>query len=357
MSEKAQVNSILIVKPSSLGDIVHCMPAVMLIHNKYPDAKIDWLIHPAFADILDYLPFIRKRILFDRKNLGSPKTFLPAMFKLFRAIRSERYDMVIDFQGLLRSASISRLARAGIHAGLKRPKEQAASLFYSRKISPSGKLTHALEKNVALAAELMGSADASIPELELPVIKKNFNSLRKILAEENCFPDSTRPFVTVIPGARWETKKWPPAFFADVLNRINQRFPAAVFLLAGAASDKDTCVQIKELTPNASVFVLAGRTGMGELLELMRQSSATLTNDSGPMHIAAALKTPVFALFGPTSPEMTGPYGMRNRIFTAKLDCIKCLKKTCPTKNCHSSIKPETVASEIITLLEERMKK
>ncbi|MBQ7694679.1 MAG: glycosyltransferase family 9 protein [Lentisphaeria bacterium] len=327
---------ILVIKPSSLGDVVHVFPALEILRRRFPDHELDFVIHPAFAEILDLSPFpVSKKILFRRKELGSLATFFPAFRRLVREIRSSRYDMVIDFQGLFRSGFLAWCARSELTAGFASPREKTAAFFYSRKFA-ADPTRHAVERYAALANQLC-KTDLAVPELTLPEVELG-PELRDLLPER---------FLVLVPGARWETKVFPPAFFAAAVNEARRSLPGLTAVIAGAASDRPLAAAIAEKLPGA--VDLTGRTSLLQLAGVMQRAAAVLTNDSGPMHVAALVGTRVFALFGPTLPERTGPYGARHRIFRKEgLSCLGCLKRKCvfPDIPCHA-LDPAAVGREI----------
>lgn len=332
---------ILIIKPSSLGDIVHLFPALELLKREFPEKELDFVIHPAFADVLELSPFpVRRKILFDRKKLGSPVTFFPAFSALMRELRKESYDMVIDFQGLFRSGFLSFCARGSIKAGFAAPREKSAALFYNRKL-PVDMLQHAVPRYVELVNKLCGSAH-EVPECSIPLKKGIADSLPS-------------PFVVLVPGARWISKKFPPELFAKTLLEIRKHVPDCGAVIAGAAGDGELAREIVRIVPDA--VDMTGKTTLTELAELMGCAAAVITNDSGPMHVAAAAGTRIYALFGPTSPGLTGPWGKDHRIVTCEgLDCLNCMKRECPAASrylCHK-IDHEKLGTEIGNFLKHR---
>ena len=344
------MEKILIIKISSLGDVLHAFPAVSLIAGKYENAQIDWLINPTFAPILEYNKSVRRIIPFPRRALASPFTFPRAFVNLIREIRREKYDLVSDLQGLLRSAFFAKFARAPLVAGFASPKEGAAAFFYNRKISPGAEHVHAVDKNVAFVSKLLG-LPFDVPDSALPENSRNMDSLVRILGKKDISRNDL--IVGVAPGARWESKQWPPLFFAKVMDSLEGGIPGCRFLLLGSADELETCRKISSACEKARPVIIAGETGIGELVEAIRISKCLLCNDSGPMHIAASLKIPVFAMFGPTDPDKTGPYGKQHSVFQPDLSCIKCLKRYCPGKNyvCQKSVNLDLVADGIVSFL------
>ena len=333
----------LILKPSSLGDILHAFPAVSALLRAYPGSHADWLVCPAFADILRYLPGLRRTILFERKKLGSAASFLPAFYDLVRGLRGQRYDAVIDLQGLARSAFAGWLASARIHAGPAHPREGIASVCYSRKLQ-EGEKPHAVDRCNSMIADFLGRRDLDF-SFRMPVVPQFEQAALQLL------PEGGGPFCAVAPGARWDTKQWPASFFADSMHRLAALRPDMRFLILGSPGEKLLADDLRQRTADLSVENLCGRTSVGVLTELIRKASVLLCNDSGPMHIAAALEVPVVAVFGPTDPARTGPYSAKSSVLQASLPCISCFKRYCTEKTCQTKILPEAVAEQADLLI------
>lgn len=344
---------ILIIKISSLGDIIHAFPAVTLIVETVKDARIDWLVNATYVPLLKYHKDIESIISFPRRELASLRTFPSACRKLFHEIRRERYDIVIDMQGLLKSVLCARCARSGKVVGFEKPRECLSTLFYDEVVSVSSK-THALERNIQLVSQIFNTP-FRVPNLVLPKLEEFDCKAGALLKQSGISEDDI--CIGIAPGARWKTKCWPPAFYAAILKMLAFSFPDLKFLLLGDIFDLNSSKAIIGKNASPAIIQLAGKSGMGELVELIRRCCCLICNDSGPMHIAAALKVPVFAMFGPTDPQKTGPFGEGHSVFQAELECIKCLRKYCPQNNylCHESIDPALVVEKIAAILTPKM--
>ena len=351
MSENSKiVKRILIVKPSSLGDVLHVFPAMELIRNCCPEAKIDWLIHPAFADLLQFTPPIDRVILFKRRELGRLSSLPGTLFKLIRELRKEQYDLIFDFQGLLRSALFARIA-GGAVVGFKDPKEQAAALFYKWRGAARKPAEHAVDRNLRLVEEFFRQR---LPQKTSPLQNNEcFAAEAKKLLQTIPLGDNDK-VIALIPGARWESKCWPPEFFAKLARALTKREPELKFICIGSGADTAAAGEIIKLSKTGNIFSLTGQTTVGGMVELLRRCDAVVTNDSGPMHVAAALNKPTFALFGATDPVLTGPYSDNGTVYVPEnLSCVKCLKRICPHGNlkCHQAIDYHKVADDIMLKL------
>ena len=263
---------ILIIKPSSLGDVIHALPTVNLLRRQFPDAHIAWLINAELVSLLKHCPVINDRIEFHRHESG---TWLP----LLRQLRRERFDLVLDLQGLLRSGFFSFVTGAARRIGLSDARE-GAGVFYNEVVPVTP--MHAVDRYL-LAAKHLGCPATPI---EFPLGVGDGRNKR---------------LIALNPLARWETKIWGAENFSALLDRL----PADRVVLVGSGNERDRIETINR----GRARNLAGTLDLYELAELYRQCAVVITNDTGPMHLAAAVGTPVIALFGPTDPALVGPYG------------------------------------------------
>lgn len=304
---------ILVVKPSSFGDIVHLFPALALIREKYPDAVTDFVVNPEFVPLLDYSPLpVRRRIVFERKRLGSWRSCAGELLKLIKVLRQEKYDIAVDFQGLFRSGLITGLAKAAVKAGFAEPREGSARIFYNRKVRVAP--GHAVERCGALAKEVF-DLDGVLRQVELPE--------NPVAAAE--LPELPAKYAVLLPGTRWESKRFPPEFFGKVVMHLRRLMPDVEFIASGSKAEREIAGAIGE-----NVINFAGETSLGGLFELLRNAVFVFGNDSGPLHAAAAQGCRVFGLYGSTDPVLTGPWGARCSTFFADCKCRSCLKRVCP---------------------------
>ncbi len=326
---------VLIVKPSSLGDIFHTFPAVSLLADAWPECEFHWLVSPQFASVIDYSPAVRRTIIFPRQQLGSIKSFFPAFFKLKHDLRQEKYSKVIDFQGLLRSAFFAKIASSTQYIGFNSPREPLAKIFYNQTISIPDNCIHAVDRNLFLAAQICGSEKTFQQLPSMPSLSKFAIGAATLLNDDGC--SKTDKIIGIALGARWTSKRWPDTFFINLISRLIKKEPNSKIVLLGADDSLSCAANITDTLNNQRIISLVGKTTLTELIEIIHRCQLLICNDSGPMHIAAAAGKPVFAFFGPTVPEKTGPYGSKHHIFQRNLDCIGCLKRYCSKESmlCH----------------------
>ena len=341
-----QFQRILVIKPSSLGDIIHALPVLTGLRSRYPDAKIAWLAAEPYVELLEAQPAIDAVILFDRRRYGKAwrhPAALADLLRFLRQLRHEQFDLVIDLQGLWRSGFFARITGAPVRIGLADARE-GASAFYTHRISlPPGDI-HAVDKN-CLVADLLGFGDAPKRHLLLapPQAVARVRSLT-----------GPRPYVLLAPGARGETKIWPAEYFSQLADGIARNLGIAVALL-GSPAEADLCRRVRDLAQTEPID-LAGQSSLTEMVAIIAGSAAIVCNDSGPMHIAAALDRPIVALFGPTNPARTGPHSDRSRVIQLPLPCAPCYfrrARQCPHDlRCMRQITPQKVLDTLTELME-----
>ena len=320
------IKRVLIIKPSSLGDVIHTYPVIAILKKSIPDVKIDWVINKNLSQVLDYLEdYLDNKILFNRSGFKGVN-FIKESCRLVSDIRREKYDCVIDLQGLLRSSIMTFLSRAKYKVGFSHPKESISKFAYNVKIEIPENITHAIEKNVYLVSEFL-KIKPIVPLFNIPKIEKYRNSLKDVFAVNGLvFPKDK--FIIAAPGARWNSKRWPTDFFAEVLDHISEKKGFKTIII-GTSDERFLAEEIISKCEKAKPVSFADKTNMVELVELLRYAEFVLTNDSGPMHIAAALGTRVIAMFGPTDPELTGPFWPNSTVYQNETGCIKCFKREC----------------------------
>ncbi len=281
-NRQSAIGSILVLKPSSLGDIVHTLPAVALVKRRWPQAHLRWLINPEWAPLLDGNPHVDEVVPFPRGQFRGPAGWarIPGWAK---KIAARKAGLVLDFQGLLRSALIARLCRAdgGRIVGLSDAREGARH-FYDETVDVSGQ-QHAVERYLALVAAL--GIDTA-PPLEWPLPQ----------GSPPAGFDLTEPFILLHPFSRGARKSLTPAEVADFCHALA---PHRIVL----AGRTDTT-----LPPLENVADFLNRTTLGELLWLLRRAAFTVSVDSGPMHIAAALSANLLAIHTWSDPRKVGPF-------------------------------------------------
>jgi heptosyltransferase-1 len=259
-----------------MGDIVHALPAVASLKTGFPGAHLTWVVEPRWASMLEANPFVDRVILLRRRDAAG-------LVQSWRELRSERFDLAVDFQGLIKSAVVAAIARPERIFGWdsEQLRERAAGIFYSHRASSAA--AHVVDRNLDLAAAA-GAHDA-LRVFPLPAGRP-----------EAPLPEGA--FVLASPAAGWRAKQWPIENYLALGRLLRRELNLALVLNGPPGSQLETADGI---WPHAC--------GLPGLLDATRRAAAVVGVDSGPMHLAAALAKPGVALFGPTDPARNGPYG------------------------------------------------
>ena len=323
--------------------MIQALPVLRLLKLHFRHAEIFWWLDSALAPLLEGDPDLSGIVRFERKRWGKPQHW-PEMLRSIRWLREQHFDLVIDLQCLARSGAFAWLARGKFLIGLDEVREGARG-FYDLAVPRKSFHTHAVDWYLSV-----------LPPLSVPV-HKNFNWLPprpKIAADvkrkwPSTFNLQPSTLILLQPGARWENKRWPVNYFAGLVRLLAEKFPRAGFVILGGNDDKILGEKISQFTPE-KILNLCGATSLPEMIEWIRLCDLMVTNDTGPMHAAAALGKPIVALFGPTEPRRTGPYGQLENVLRIELPCSPCLKSFCTWKNpneCLTAISPAMVFERV----------
>lgn len=375
-----EYSNILLIKMSSLGDIVHTLPFVAVLRKRFPQARITWLVHPQFAAFVPEAPLVDEILYFDKAKFR--KMGWKARWSYFKEMRSQlrarKFDLVIDLQGLFKSAVLAAASGCANRIGYCEMRE--GSGMVSRAITGPHAHAHVIERYLDVARYL--GAQVETIEFPLPDLTEEWHSVRKklwqklrearekgqespgqnrrvaveegrlpvtadsspeALAAGNTSETAVPAYVVFVPGARFPTKLWPAENYAVLAGKMLAEGKQVV--IAGSPEDADLGRKIKELNP--AVTDLTGQTSLLELAALLQHCSLSVSGDTGPLFIATALKKPLIALYGPTPPYRSGPYGNKDAVIViAPVPCAGCLKKHCDDWICMKAITPEMVYEE-----------
>ncbi len=341
--------NILIVKLSAIGDVVHTLPSLAALRRLYPQAHITWVIEAAAADLITGHSCLDRVLVSHRKRWrreakrGRITKIMGEIASFIHELRSRPYDLVIDFHGLFKSAVL-----VGLSGGVRKlgydSMQEGSGLFYNEKI-PEDMAKHAVDRYLDFPAYLEVQAGKAAvagppPTFNIPWDDHNEQNVTFLLAKNHL--DEEAPFVAINPVALWPTKLWREDLFAALADRIAQELGIPV-VFTGSRDEQPYIDAVMQHVPAGLILNLAGQTSLKDLACLYRRAALVVTTDSGPMHIAAAVGTTVVALFGPTDPRRTGPYGSRHAVIRKELPCSPCFRKTCPTRECMEGITVEEV--------------
>jgi lipopolysaccharide heptosyltransferase I len=308
---RSMPKNILIIKPSSLGDIVLALPALSALRRSFPDAKISWFIRPEFAPLLDNHPHLDGIIHFNRKFLGkawyNPRAF-GALLSLIRRLRRSKFDLVIDLQGLFRTAALAWLSGCKKRFGMTTARE-FAHIFYTHKLMQDQSCIHLVDYYLKIA-QAVGASDLSV-EFILNTDRADVDSANRLLTEQQINPDN---YVVIVPGSAHSDKCWPIERFAALADKISSKFGFSI-VATGTKAEKNIIENLQRKT-SVRLTNLAGLTNLCELTALIKAAKLVISNDTGPGHIAAVLGIPVVLIFGRSNPARVAPYG-RSRCVAA----------------------------------------
>ncbi len=319
-----------------MGDVIHTLPAVHFLRNKFPESQIGWLIEERWAELLCAPGAPRRgprsalRPLVDEVHSVSLKAWGKSLFSLSTVqriatltndVRDAGYDVAIDLQGAIRSSAVARWSGARVVYGAAEPRETPASLWYTRMAVASGR--HVVEQNLSVAAALTGRST------ERPATDITFELPRDPLAEERVAQRlvdyGVKDFAILNPGAGWGAKQWPVERYGEVACALADLGLRSILNFGPGEED---LVRAAEETSQGTACAM--RCSITELIALTRRARLFIGGDTGPMHMAAALGVPVVGIFGPTDPARNGPYGTKSIVLRSAESVTSHARRSAP---------------------------
>ncbi|OIP44836.1 MAG: lipopolysaccharide heptosyltransferase II [Deltaproteobacteria bacterium CG23_combo_of_CG06-09_8_20_14_all_60_8] len=345
--------NILIVKLSAIGDVIHTLPALNALRRHYPDAHITWLVEEAAADLVvghravDRV-LVSRRPAWLRQLCRGPHRLaaLAEIRQFIRQLRDTRYDLIFDFQGLLKAGLLIFLAhgRRKIGFGPGMQHQEYSYLFLNERVPAISMEMHALERGL----QLLKAAGVPAGEViyDLPVRPVDRQRVAGLLAASGIH--GARPLVAINPMTKWDTKNWDNGKFAVLADRLLASYDVDL-VFTGGPGDRPAVEKILAAMRGRGAN-LAGQTSLKELAALYERCRFLISTDTGPMHLAAAAGIPVVALFGPTAPWRTGPYGDRHQVVRLDLPCSPCFKRQCERGECMADLTVEQLMAAVARL-------
>jgi lipopolysaccharide heptosyltransferase I len=296
----------LIVRLGSLGDVIHAIPAAAALRRRYPEARIDWLVDPGYVGLLDLVTGIDERVPLNPRGAA-----LETMSTIGR-LRRVRYDAAFDLQGLIKSAVLARAAAARRTVGFARDhlREPAARLFYTGTVEPGGAV-HVIQQNMAVVA----SAGVTDTRVMFPL-----SIAATATAEAVAARFAPNDYAVLNPGAAWPNKRWPATRFGSLAAAIRDRLGLRSLVIWGPGEQALAETVAAESSGAAEV---SPATSIADLFAVAQHARLLVSGDTGPLHIGAAVGTPVVALFGPTRSERNGPWSPAD-VALSRLDRCSC---------------------------------
>ena len=332
---------ILVVLHGSIGDVTRALPLAAMLRKKFPGAFLAWSVEPACFPLLQGQKALDEIIVFDRARWW--KTFGPFLAR----VRAGRFDLVLDLQRLLRSGVISWWTGAARRVGFhRRDSKEFNWVFNNAHIPPFGDAIPKIEHYMKFADYL------GIPRSPL---QWQFD----LTAEERAAVDRHLSelrggFAVLFVGTRWESKQWFPAQMSRCAELLKRAYDLDVILLGG--KDEQQLAKETQGISGVELMNLAGRTTLREAIGIIERAKIAIGPDTGLMHIAAAVRTPVISLWGATSPLRTGPHGFDHLILQGRAPCVPCYRRQCCIgRICLQSISPEQIEGKIRAVLSQEM--
>ena len=335
---------ILIIKPSSLGDIIHALPTLAALRDRFPSAHIAWLVKRQWAGLLERVDGL------DR--IWPIELGLQGWLRMVSPLRAAAFDLVIDLQGLFRSGVMAWLTGCPTRIGFANARE-GSPVCYTQRVAVPMTDMHAVDRYL-LIASAVGASPTGAPEFRTRLLPTDHERIAQLLKGCGLAPGAR--WIAMHVSARWDTKRWPSEHFAAAADALQGEGLGPVALIGGPHDQGATQAVLRRM--QSAPIDLTGQTGPELLPALLASASLLVTNDSGPMHIAAAMGTPVVAVFGPTSPRRTGPYGTEHRVFTSGVSCSPCYSRTCRNRvqlECLTTIDPKIVVDAVREHLARRV--
>lgn len=330
------MNKVLIVRLGSLGDIVHAIPAAAAIRRAFPQSSVDWLVDVRQREVLELVPVVDRRISVNTSRAGS-------LWSVLGDLRRTGYDVALDLQGLLKSAALARLSGAsrviGFPADLLR--ERAARFLYTETAGDVA--PHVIDKNLSM----LKAVGIRMPAIEYPLEDRN-----PAIANEGRLrlgiPEGA-PFVVINPGAAWPNKRWPPVYFAEVARGLAERHGLRSLVLWGPGEEQ---LAQNVVTAADGASAVSPPTTVADLVSLTKAATLMISGDTGPMHIAAAVGTPLVGIYGPTDPQRNGPWAEDDLVVSRYRSCVCHYQRQCRISGrCLLDISPR----EVLDLAERRL--
>lgn len=341
---------ILILKPSSLGDVVHALPTLAVLRQHYPSSKIVWLIKEEWAEMLEGNA--------DLDDVIPVKFNLRHWPSIIRRVREQQFDLVVDLQGLFRTGLLARISGASVRIGFAAGRE-GSTWFYTDRVTLPLPMNrpwrllemHAVDRNLAIAQYL--GADISNPRFSIPEMEVDQTVIDQYL--EKAGVQKGDKLISIAPLSREDVKCWPLDRFVELAQEI-AHWPKCKVVLLGSLSQAWIVEKFSQIG-SSNLINMVGTLRLRQLGTFLRRTRVLITNDSAPMHIAAAVDVPVLGIFGPTHTVATGPYGATtHHVMSTEISCRPCGKKTCHQniqKECLTAISVEDVVTEVREMLRQ----
>jgi lipopolysaccharide heptosyltransferase I len=344
----AMIKDILIIRLSSIGDVIHCTPVVSSIKAVWPNCRITWLVGEVCADLIKYNPFIDEIIVWSREKFEKHlnKLEFAKAASSWRSLRGmlsgRRFDAVLDIQGLFITGLIARIPMTERRIGLSDARE-FNSMFMTETVKPLGQ--HITERYLGVLASLGITA---VNKRMIVVVPEEYREFAKrLLAGEGLSPETR--YIVIVPGTTWSSKTWSATSYARVASMLSKDFR---LVLCGGIAEATIAQQITD-SVKSPVINVVGRTGLLDMGGIIQGAEVVIAGDTGPLYMAAALGTSTVGIFGPTNPVNLAPSGPNHGYLVNRLSCSFCHKRRCPRGEAHciNTVQPEDVVQKVYSIV------
>ncbi|MBU2704107.1 lipopolysaccharide heptosyltransferase I [Sporomusaceae bacterium BoRhaA] len=345
-----KIHRILVIKLSSIGDVIQSSPVADKLRKRYPNAIIDWIVETKSKDVIignsnldEVIVWKRKEWVEELKKTWDYCLFFQRIATIFKHLRQRNYDLAIDLQGLFRSALVAWLSGA-LWRVCYTDTGEFSPLFANIKIQPNYERDIHVKYRYVGLLQFLG-IDTTNLRMQMPLSSSDREFANNFLTQNSL---TSKQYIVLNPATSWQSKCWPADFYAHVGDLIISRLQLPIVIL-GAPNDQSLVKEIKDKM-GKSAFDLAGQTTLKELATVIEQAALFIGGDTGPLYIAEAIGTATVSIFGPTDPAKHAPIGSQH-IALAAQNCKFCYKGFCADKRCMLEITPEQVYDAVTQLL------
>ncbi len=357
-----EIKSILIVRLSAIGDVIHTLPMLDLLRTEFPDARIGWLVEELSSPLLANHPAIDRVYTIPKKRWRGKylKKFNSEIRPFFREIKNDKWDVAIDMQGITKSGFAAKASGAKLRVGFAgKNSREINALFVNRRIKTQSDDIHVVQQNIRLVEGLGIAVPETLPKGSLHFTDQELEAMRLGLRETGWRDEK---LLAINPGAGFPSKRWPAEYFAELGRLLSEKTSMRPIILWGPGEEdlRDRIAkELEKIEP-----IVAPKTSVREMAVLISLCSMLIGADTGPSQMAGALSVPVLTLFGGTTGDRNRPWdagdGSSLYITRSELDCIGCWERRCPLKGdahmaCMNGLLPERVFQEALPWLEKQV--
>ena len=338
------LKNILIVKLSAIGDVIHALPVSYAVKETFPDAHLTWVVEPPAYDLLKMNPCVDEIIIFHKKEFKSLKGFVRNFFPFRSELQREKFDAVLDLQGLFKSAAIAFFAKSNIKLGICNMRELSDKI--STPVIGENSRGHIVERYLDTARAIGCKVERVVFPLEIPAEETK----KAAAVMEQAGLSAGKSYAAFVIGANWPNKRWSTKNFAQLSDWLSCKEIVPV-LIGNGKLDAERAAEIsaKTLIPPVS---LVDKTNLQQLAYVIKNARLAVGGDTGPVHLAAGLKVPTVMIMGPTDANRNGPYGQIQNALEVDMECKACWKRACRKNlDCLENISVRAVTEKISAIL------